>query len=617
MRHTAEVSSHRELIGRRPELEMFDALCGRLRSGGSALVVEGDPGVGKTALVGEFEWRAGERGMRVLRTAGTPDESAQPFSGLHLLLRPFRDQIRALPRPQREALDVAFGVHDGTPPTTFLAGVAALTLLSDAASAAPLLVIVEDLHWLDPASRQTLLMVARRVSSDPILMVLTTRGGHEAVEAEMIERLPLTPLSFIDANSLLDTRRDHPGGTDRRVLLELADGNALALVELPLIASGAADREIVPLSHRLELAFAGRYSALPRPARIGVLIAALGCEDIAEATATVAKALDGPAADWLATAARAGLVEPAEGLIAFRHPLMRSAVASAAEPLERSIVLRALVETISEPSRTVWWRADLASGDDDDLAAELGRIGDASLAGGDATAAMRALCRAAELTRQSSLRIGLLMRAADAAGRVGAQRVALGLLEKVDAETDDPSVLSRSRWLRELLPIEQSSLSRGDLRPAIAAIEGMRRAGDTGAALDALLHLASISWDHSGHADPGTLIAEAASAFRLDPDEPRALLLAAVTQPAEQGDDVIARIRDRPPVDPDDAVTAWYLGYALNLCGEIEPAAELLQQAVDGFRAQRQPRATAARSDGPVLDLLPARTIRAGAGEYR
>src|SRR6478735_8890827 len=122
----------------------------------------------------------------------------------------------------------------------------------------------------------------------------------------MIERLPLTPLSFIDANSLLDTRRDHPGGTDRRVLLELADGNALALVELPLIASRVVDREIVPLTHRLELAFAGRYTDLSRPARLGVLAAALGCDAIAEATAAVARALDGPAADWLAVAARAG-----------------------------------------------------------------------------------------------------------------------------------------------------------------------------------------------------------------------------------------------------------------------------------------------------------------------
>ena len=179
--------------------------------------------------------------MRVLRTAGTPDESAAPYSGLHLLLQPLREHIAELPEPQRDALDVAFGMRAGDPPTTFLAGVATLTLLTDAARAHPLLVIGEDLHWLDPASRQTLLMVARRVSSDPVMVVMTARAGHDAVEADAIERLHLAPLRFIDANAVLDTRPDRPEGADRRVLLELADGNPLALVELRVVDPGAGE----------------------------------------------------------------------------------------------------------------------------------------------------------------------------------------------------------------------------------------------------------------------------------------------------------------------------------------------------------------------------------------
>jgi len=586
MRQTAGVTRERDLIGRQPELSLFDAQCAQLDAGGSALLVNGDPGVGKTALVDELERRAHERGMRVLRTFGTPDESAAPYSGLHLLLRPLHDQIPELPRPQRDALDVAFGVHTGEPPTTFLAGVAALTLLSDAARTNPVLVIGEDLHWLDPASRQTLLMVARRVSSDPIIVIMTSRGGHDTTEAARIERLHLLPLSFIDANRLLDARPDSPGGKDRRVLLELADGNPLALVELPVVGHRAAQLEAVPLTHRLELAFAGRYAELPYPARLGVLAVAFGCDSIDETTTAIARALEGrQPANWLAMAATAGLLEPRQSRIGFRHPLVRSAVASVAEPLERSTMLQALVDTIAQPSRTVWWRADLASGPDHDLAAELAGIGHASLAAGDAPLAMRALCRAAELTAKSPSRIDLLLLAAEAAGRAGAHKVAFGLLEEVNAETDDLRSRSRAGWLRELLPIEESALSRGDLRPAISAIEGIRRAGDTPVALDALLHLASIAWDHSGHADPGEHIAEAARAFRLDPNEPRALLLAAVTQPAESGDDVIARIRDHVAIEPDNTEGAWCLGYALNLCGEIEPAAEYLQRAVDGFRA--------------------------------
>ena len=587
MRQTAEMPRERELIGRQAEMQRFAALREGLGAGGSALLLEGDPGVGKSALVDEFERVARDHGMRVLRTSGTPDESAAPYSGLHLLLRPLHDQIAELPRPQRDALDVAFGIADGAPPTTFLTGVATLTLLSDAARSRPTLVIGEDLHWLDTASRQTLLMVARRVASDPIIIVMTDRGGRDAIDAAQIERIHLAPLNFIDANSLLDTRPDNPGATERRVLLELADGNPLALVELPVVDTRGVALEIVPLTHRLELAFAGRYAQLPRPARLGVLAMAMGCDSIDETATAVGHALGvPPSGDWLGAAVTAGLVEPSQRRLTFRHPLVRSAVASAAEPADLLTMLRALVDTIPESSRTVWWRAELASGADPQLANELEQIGSASLAAGDGPLALRALCRSAELTESSPTRIERLLRAADAAGQTGAHRVALGLLAEVNAETDDVRARSQGEWLRELLPVDESAMAHGDLRPAIAAIEGMRQAGDAEAALNALLHLASIAWDHSSHADPGHLIAEAAGAFELDPDDPRALLLAAVTRPALRGDDVIARIRDRVVIEPGDAMGAWYLGYALNLCGEVEPSADYLQRAVDDFRAQ-------------------------------
>lgn len=580
------MSTVRAVIGRHPELQRFDEMCARSSAGGSALLIEGDPGVGKTALVDEYEHRAQESGMRVLRTSGTSDESAAPFSGLHLLLHPLRARISELPEPQRDALEIAFGVRSGEPPTTFLAGVATLTLLSDASRAHPLLVIGEDLHWLDPASRQTLLMVARRVSSDPLVVVMTARGSHDTIEGEPIERLRLEPLSFIDANALLDSRPDKPSGTERRMLLELSDGNPLALVELPIADLGVADLDVVPLTHRLELAFAGRYAELPFAARLGVLAAALGCDSIDDTTTAIIRVIDDPPTrEWVGTAATAGLIEPAQGRIGFRHPLVRSAVVSAADPQERSSILGALIDTIADPVRTVWWRADLQTGTAPDLAAELGRIGEVALAAGDAALALRALRRAADLTPPSPMRPERLLLAADAAARAGAHRTAFGLLREADAETEDSRVRARAAWMRELLPVEESALARGDLRPATAAIESMGHAGDADAALNALLHLASIAWDHSTHSDPGLAISQAALAFDLDPDEPRALLLVAVTDPAGRGDEVIARIRDRVVIDPADTQGAWYLGYALNLCGEIGPSADYLQRAVDGFRA--------------------------------
>ena len=192
------------------------------------------------------------------------------------------------------------------------------------------------------------------------------------------------------------------------------------------------------------------------------------------------------------------------GGLGFRHPLVRSAVASAADPVERAAVLRALVDTIADPARTVWWRADLESGPDPDLAAELEQLGEAGLAAGDAALALRALRRAAELTRASPQRTDRLLRAAGAADRIGAHRIALGLIEAADAETDDPRAHARAAWMRELLPLEESALTHGDLRPATAAIGDLRRAGDADAALDALLHLASIAWGLSTDPIPVT-----------------------------------------------------------------------------------------------------------------
>lgn len=574
------------IVGRRAESEQFDSMCARVRTSGSALLIEGDPGVGKTALADHFAVRAAARGFRVLRTVGAPDEAMIPYSALHTLLRPLRDRFAGLPPSQREALDRGFGVIPGDLPSTFLAGAAALTLISDAAREEPLLVVADDLHWTDPASRQTLLMIARRIASDPIIMIMTARGGGDTIEAANIARTRLQPLDEEQSRMLLDQRPDRPTGPDRRILLERAGGNPLALVELAGPTAGGAQDDPLPLTHRLEQAFAGRFVDLPEAARLGVLAGAVGPSSTDELIVAVGSILGHrPESGWLDPARAAGLLQPGRGPIRFRHPLVRSAVVGVADPLERAKVLNALVDAIREPARTVWWRADLTAGADDGLADELAELGAGALEGGDPVLAARALGRAARLTRSPSVRARRLLGAADAAAQSGAHGSAQQLLSEADEATDDPRVRSRSRWMRELLPLEESALTHGDLAPAVSAIHAMRLAGDVEAALDALLHLSSIAWDHSSHNDPDRIIADASAAFDLDPDEPRALLLAAVSAPVERGDEVIARIVNRSTSDPDDAVTAWYLGYALNLCGEHELSVEYLQRAVVAFRA--------------------------------
>lgn len=573
---------------------MLEGLREGVGARGAAVLVEGEPGAGKTALVDELERRAADDGMRVLRAAGTPAESTIPYSGLHALLHPLRERIPGLPRPQREALELVFGVAAGEAPTAFLAGLGALTLLSDAARDGGLLVIGEDVHWLDPVSRSALFMLARRIGSDPVLVALTSRSGEAVAAAEGLQHLLLAPLPFIDANALLDARSDPPRGAERRALLELADGNPLALVELSGADIAGSERlDLVPLGGRLERAFAGRLSELSEPARVVALVCAIGGGESAEETLAVAAGVLGrPAeAEWLDAALDAGLLERFAHGIRFRHPLMRSAVTSASAPAERRRVLRALVASLADdPARTLWWRAELAVGADAGLAAELERLAALSLAADDADQAMRAFRRAASLSADAEDRVGLLLRAAEAAARAGAHWLAEELLAGVSAQSADAAVLARASWQRELLPTEGSALAHGDLGPALAAIHGMREAGEPDRALDALVFLASIVWDHSTDADPGRPLVETVRALDLDADDPRMLFLAALTEPFARGDEVIARILRRSGDDPDDGERAWYLGYALNLCGEIETAWVLLRRAVDALRRQGPPR---------------------------
>ena len=584
------MTSDRPFVGRRDELSLLDRLWAQLGERGSSLLVEGEPGVGKTALVNEFERRVRARNARVLRTLGTPSEAAAPYSGLHLLLQPLLAGLPGLPPPQRDALRTAFGIQDGSPPQPFLTGLAALTLLTDEAQRQPLMIVGEDLQWLDPASRTALLVVSRRIASDPILVILTTRSGTDRLDADGIARLPLSPLSFIEANAILDQRAEAPGGAVRRSLLELAAGNPLALVELTAsdLLSGGPD--VVPLTRRLERAFAGRYAELPRQTRLVILAAAhIGGEPIHAAAAAARQVLGRDLEpDWLSPAVAAGLIEHSRSRIRFRHPLVRSAVTSTSDAAERATMLGALVDTLDDPDQTVWWRAELAIGPDRGLADELDRHARSSLIAGDSTRAALALRRAVDLTVDADPRDDRLVRAADAAGQAGAYRLAEELLHRAAADVRGPGLRARASWIRERLPIAGSSLARGDFRPALDAIEAMRRAGETDAALTALLELASIAWNLSTEAHPGADLAAAVGRFDLSPDDPRMLLLTAVTRPAGRADDVIERIRCLRDIDPDDAETGWYLGYALDLCGDVDGAVEHLRRSVGGLRRRGQ-----------------------------
>lgn len=570
------------VIGRERETSALRDAVGRVDSGGSAFVIDGEAGIGKSSLVAEALGYARSRGLRTLATTGTLAESAEPYSALHMLLYPLRGGIANLPSPQRRALDVAFGVATGLQPSPLLAGLAALTLLSDAAGDGPLFVVAEDLHWMDAPSEWALRMMARRIGEDPVVVVMTTRNT-DALEHPGIRRLHLGPLDGSAADELLDGIPGAPTGPARRDLVFRAEGNPLALHELGRSAAAAERTRERPVVGRVEQEFAARYAELDQPVRLAILAVALSDGTSAEEAARVAARAIGrfPPPTWTEQASASSLLEwVAPRSIRFRHPLVQSAVLMVASPPERTAVLRSLVlEHRDDPPRTVWWRAELATGHDDPLAEEIAALGDERTAMSDTLVASRAYERAAELTSDAARRVERRIVAAELAALSGRTSEAALLVQRARGEAPGELLAARAAWVAETLPTGRTGLAVGDLGPALTAVSAMQSAGGVEHATAALLHLAAIAWDHTIEADPGDPMLVVVDALALPEDDPRSILLAARTEPLARGDRVLELALAAAPAALDEE-TAWLLGYALNLVGEIDTARVLLDRAL-------------------------------------
>ena len=575
------------VIGREREMAVLRDALRDVADGGSAFVVDGEPGIGKSSLVAEAIASANARGLRTITTTGTMAESAEPYAALHMLLYPLRAGIADLPGPQRRALDVAFGVENGVQPSPLLAGLAALTLLSDAAAERPLLVVAEDLHWIDAPSEWALRMMARRVGEDPIVMIMTTRNT-DLTETPGLQRLHLAPLDDSAAGALLDGIPGAPRGQARRDLVLRAEGNPLALYELGRSASADGARER-PVVGRVEREFAGRYAELDQSVRLAILAVALSGGSSAEEAARVAARAIGrfPAPTWTEQASASSLLEwvPPRA-IRFRHPLVQSAVLATAPATARTAVLRSLVrEHEDDPARTIWWRAELATGPDDPLADEIATLGDGRTAMSDPFAASRAYERAAELTSDVAGRVERRILAAELAGLSGRISDAAILVQRARDEAPDRLLAARAAWVAETLPTGRTGLAVGDLGPALHAVSEMQAAGGVEHATAALLYLAAIAWDHTAEANPGDPMLAVIEALALPDDDPRAILLAARTEPVARGDRVLELALASAPAATDEE-SAWLLGYALNLVGEIDTARVLLDRALASMRAR-------------------------------
>lgn len=407
------------LHGRETERARLASLLADARAGtAGALLLRGEPGVGKSALLDDLLQNAD--GMRVLRVRGVESEAPLAFAGLHQLLRPLLALLELLPPPQARALRVAFGQQDHPAEEPFLVALATLAVLSEAAETSPVLCLVDDAHWLDAASADALLFAARRLRADRVAMIFAARDDDvRAFPAEGLPTLVVTGLSASAARLLLAERIGAPLPEPvSQALLAQTGGNPLALVELPAALSAAelAGTAAIPtrlrLTDRVQRVFLDRCRRLPGQVQTLILVAA--ADDSGKlAVVQQAAALLGVDETALPDAERAGLLITDRDTLAVRHPLVRSGVYQAATGHERRAAHQALAEALREdPDRQAWHQAAAANGPDADVVSALERAAARAERRGGQVAAAAAYERAAELCASEVSRPALLFAAA-------------------------------------------------------------------------------------------------------------------------------------------------------------------------------------------------------------
>ncbi|HKR98897.1 MAG TPA: AAA family ATPase, partial [Candidatus Dormibacteraeota bacterium] len=449
------------LIGRDREQALIDGLLAQARSGVSAaLVIRGEAGIGKTAVLDQAATTAG---MRTLRCAGVESEHDLPFAGLEQLLRPIVELAQRLPHPQAAALRSAFGLSGDRMEDRLLLGLATLNLLAEATEYAPLLCLVDDLQWLDGQSAQALLFAARRLGAEGIVMLFALRDDPvDWFDAPRLQALTLSPLSGSAAREVLANRRGATlSETARQRLLGEAGGNPLALLELP------APHEAGGEPTGVEAMFRARVRRLPLETRRLLLLAAAMNSEEAGRWSQLGQSLQLPP-DAQQAAVDAGLISEID-LIVFRHPLVRSAVYNASSPAERADAHRLLASHATDPLSRALHLAAAAQGLDNDLAAELDAAAtDAARRGAFASAAA-AFARAAELSSGEAIRAKRLIAAAQA---------------YLDAGDSDAS----SRLAHEALASTRTISDQAALAAVKGALEQQR--GTPGGAYDLLVSAA-------------------------------------------------------------------------------------------------------------------------------
>jgi DNA-binding CsgD family transcriptional regulator len=453
------------LRGRASECALLDGLIADIRQGGSrTLVLRGQAGIGKTALLDYLVESALD--VRVLRAVGVESEMELAYSGLQQVCAPLFDRLENLPEPQRQALEVVFGLDSGAVPDRFLVGLGVLSLLSAAADQHPLLCVVDDAQWLDQASAQTLAFAARRLAADSVGVVFGARESGEALG--QLPELEVQGLVNGDARALLGSAMRFM--IDERVrdrIIAETHGNPLALLELPRgltatqLAGGFGLVGIEGLPGRIEESFMRRLTALPDDAQRLLLVAA--AEPVGDPLLLLRAAEQlGITVSAVDTTAQTDGLLSLRDRVTFRHPLARSAVYRSAPVTERQAVHLALAEATDrdiDPDRRAWHLGAAAAAPDEQVALELERSASRAQARGGVAASAAFLQRAVALTDDPARRPDRALAAAQATLQAGAFDAALGLLATAEAGAVDEVQRAQAELLRGHVALASGSLS--------------------------------------------------------------------------------------------------------------------------------------------------------------
>lgn len=583
------------LYGRDAELQLFsDLISGSLAGAGGALLLQGEAGIGKTALLGAARQAIVEQGGRALSAVGVQSEASVPFAGLHQLLTPILGRASSLMSRQQQALLAAFGMAEGAAPEMFAVGLASLELISGLAEDSPVILLIDDAHWVDRPSSEVLAFIARRLGAERAVMLLAVREGYDTVLNDAgLPELRLAGLDDDAAIALLEARSPELDQAVRGRLLVEAAGNPLALVELPSALSrggGVLRTPWLPVTRRLEQTFLSRLFGLPDLTQTILLIAAADDEgDLAEIL-KAAELLDGTATvvDSLEPAVKAGLIELDGHEVRFRHPLVRSAIYQAAAPSRRLAGHAVLATTLGEhQERRAWHRAAASPGPDEDVALDLEAAALKALNRGAPRAAAEALRRAALLSNPNLNQGRLLLRSAEINFELGDVAVARQqLAEAKSAKLREGERLRLTLWMEALN--EESWFSPERVRAFADVADRLASAESDGAALAlrALWPLSIGCWYGNPDEETRGLVVTTARRLQKSGADPMVLSIAACADPAKEASRVIDTMTTVAPEFVDDAAEQHALGASLTAIWAFDLSWPYLCAAVDGLRRQ-------------------------------